>query len=96
MGTRNVEGGGRASGVQDGTMVGVAMEHWWGAVGPLGGGGDKAGTPIGGDALFRAWGTHAPRPPMVKDATSTGSLAQTFLRKAAIPGRVGEEGHPCR
>lgn len=45
---------------------------------------------------FRAWGTHAPRPPMVRDATSTGSLAQTFLRKAAIPGRVDEEGHPCR
>lgn len=29
---------------------------------------------------------HAPRPAMVKDATSTGSLAQTSLRKAVSPG----------
>lgn len=28
VGTRNVEDGGRASGIQDGTMVGGAMEHW--------------------------------------------------------------------
>ena len=33
---------------------------------------------------------------MAKDATSTGSLAQTFLRKAATPVRRGEEGHPRR
>lgn len=39
---------------------------------------------------------HAPRPAMVKDATSTGSLAQVFLRKAASPGGGRGEGHPCR
>lgn len=33
---------------------------------------------------------------MVKDATSTGSLAQAFLMKAANPGGVGGEGHPCK
>ena len=39
---------------------------------------------------------HAPRPAMLKDATSTGSLAQAFLRKAASPGEVDGEGHSSR
>lgn len=33
---------------------------------------------------------------MVKDATSTGSLAQASLRKVASPAGAGEEGHPSR
>lgn len=56
------------------------------------GGGGKDGTPVG-VMHVRA---HAPRPPMVNDATSTGSLAQAFLKKAASPGGMGGKGHPCR
>ena len=74
---QNAEGGDGVSG--DRMDTGGVMEAGCKARGPRRGGEGRPGRRLG--VMHVA--AHAPRPAMVKEATSTGSLAQAFLRKAA-------------